>query len=157
MINGHFYFVKDIFYDSLPNCGLMANKGSEFENRGGRPCHYCIKYKEYYWMIPISSKVDKYEEIYNKKVEKRGYCDNIRFGYVNGNKRAFLVQNCFPISEKYIDEEYRINNSTVAVTVSEDLSHDLNGLIRKVIRLYEKGINIPLTQIDKILEFLENN
>lgn len=127
MIDGHFYFVKDAFYQSLPNCNLMENKGNDVGEKCGRPCHYCFRYKDYYWMIPISSKVDKFHQIYNKKVAKRGFCDMIRFGYVNGHERAFLIQNCFPITDKYIDEEYKIEKETVAVTVSQELSNDLNG------------------------------
>ena len=156
LINGHFYFVKDAFYEALADCKLMANKGNDIE-RGGRPCHYCFKEMNYYWMVPISSQIEKFHEIYNKKVEKRGYCDGIRFGYVNGNERAFLIQNCFPITEIYIDEEYKINNNSVSVTISEKFSKELNGLIRKVIRLYNKGINMPLTNLEKIINFLNEN
>ena len=156
LINGHFYFIKDSFYESLPDCNLMVNKGNDIE-RGGRPCHYCFKEMNYYWMVPISSQIEKFHEIYKKKVEKRGYCDGIRFGYVNGYERAFLIQNCFPITEDYIDEEYKINNNSVPVTISEKLSKELNGLIRKVIRLYNKGINIPLTNLEKIINFLNEN
>lgn len=154
MLNGHFYFVKNSFYESLSDCNLMSNKGNDFDAKGGRPCHYCFKYKEYYWMIPISSKVEKFTEIYNHKVEKRGYCDTIRFGYINGKKRAFLIQNCFPITEKYILEEYKIQNNTVPVTVSDKLSQELNKLIKKVIRMYENGEIIPLTKLDKVIDFL---
>lgn len=97
------------------------------------------------------------DSFYNDKVSKRGYCDTIRFGYVNGEKRAFLIQNCFPITEKYIDEEYKINKNTVPVMVSQKLSKELNGLVRKVIRLHEKGINMPLTNLDKIISYLAQN
>jgi len=153
MTNGHFYFIKNSFYESLPDCNLMANKGNDIE-KGGRPCHYCFKDEEYYWMIPISSKTEKFHNIYNNKIAKRGYCDGIRFGFVNGKERAFLIQNCFPVTKQYIDEEYRINRNTVAVTISNKLSNELDGLIRKVIRLHKKGINIPLTDLNKIIEFL---
>jgi len=156
MINGHFYFIKNSFYENLTDCNLMTNKGNDVE-RGGRLCHYCFKDIYYYWMIPISSQIKKFHEIYNKKIERRGYCDGIRFGYVNGNERAFLIQNCFPVTENYIDEEYKINNNSISVIVPKKFSNELNGLIRKVIRLYDKGINMPLTCLDKIFYFLKNN
>ena len=156
MEDGHFYFIKDEFYDNLPDCNLMTNKGYGVQGTGGRPCHYCLKYDDYYWMIPISSKVEKFRNIYNNKIAKRGYCDTICFGFVNGEERAFLVQNCFPVVEQYIDCEYRVNKNTVSVTVSTELSSELNGLVRKVIRLYESGIIIPLTKLDRIMDFLKN-
>ena len=49
----HFYFVKDEFYNALPDCYLMTNKG--LEGKGGRPCHYCFESRDFFWMIPISS------------------------------------------------------------------------------------------------------
>ncbi len=157
MINGHFYFVQDSFYNSLPDCNLMSNKGHGIPGIGGRPCHYCFKYEEYYWMVPISSKTQKYHSIYNNKVAKRGYCDTIRFGYVNGVERVFLIQNCFPITQKFIDSEYKVNKNTIPVTVTKELANELNGLLRKVIRLYKKGINMPLTKLDEIISYLEQN
>ncbi len=154
MESGHFYFIKNEFYNSLPDCGLMSNKGNEL-GRGGRPCHYCIKYNDYFWMIPISSKIDKYHAIYESKVQKRGFCDTIRFGYVNGKERAFLIQNCFPVTDKYIDSEYKLENGTISVTIPERMSHELNVLVRKVIRLHDKHINLTLTDLDRIIEFLK--
>lgn len=155
MISGHFYFIKDEFYDNLPDCGLMANKGYTIGENGGRPCHYCFIYDEFYWMIPVSSKISKYHRIYEEKVEKRGYCDTIRFGFINGKERAFLIQNCFPVTEEYIDEEYTIDKGKVVVTVHDSLSNELNKLVKKVIRLNKKGIRIVMTDIDKIIDYLE--
>lgn len=155
MISGHFYFVKDEFYDKLPNCNLMTDKGLDIENNiGGRPCHYCFQYEDYFWMIPISSKTEKFHKIYNDKIKKRGYCDTIRFGYVNGHESAFLIQNCFPITEVFIDEEYKVNKNTISITITKELSNELNGLIKKVIRLYKKGIIVPLTDLKTIINFL---
>ena len=154
VIERHFYFVKDEFYNALPNCCLMANKGGGAE-KGGRPCHYCFKYNDYYWLVPISSQVEKYKKIYNNKIAKRGICDTIRFGFVNGEERAFLIQNCFPITEDYIDKEYMIQNGTVSVSVSSELSEELDKLMHKVIKLYYKGRTLPLTKIAEIIEFLK--
>ena len=132
----------------------MGNK--EFDNGAhGRPCFYCFKLDGYCWMIPISSKVDKYEKLYNEKMSRyKGKFDGIRFGYVNGEKRAFLIQNLCPVTEEYIDKKYKINNDTIDVTISVELEEELNRIIRKVIRLYKKGIKIVLTDLDKILEEL---
>jgi len=44
-----------------------------------------------FWMVPLSSKIEKYMKIYKSKLEKRGVCDTIVFGYVLGCKKAFLT------------------------------------------------------------------
>ena len=151
MKSGFFYFIKDEFYESLPDCGLMYNKDGEMRKR---PCCYCFKWKDYFWMIPISSRVEKYEKIYNHKLEKRGYCDTILFGYVNGRRSAFLIQNAFPVTEKYIQEQYLVENGTVPVSVNKKTAAALNAKVRKVVRLYEKGITITLTNFDAIIDYL---
>lgn len=151
---GKFYFIKDNYYEKFNNCNLIGNKVINGEHRG-RPCFYCCEIKGYYWMIPISSKVDKYETIYNEKIRRyNGNFDGIRFGYVNGEKRAFLIQNICPITEEYIDCIYRIQNNTRDVTINNELAEELRKITRKVLRLYDKGIKIVLTDLDKILSII---
>ena len=106
-------------------------------------------------MVPISSQVEKYRSIYNKKIEQRKFYDGIRFGFVNGQERAFLIQNCFPVTLKYVDNEYMLNHNTIPATVSKKFSKELNGLVRKVIRLYERGIKITLTDLQRIIDFIK--
>ena len=157
MQTGYFYFIKDEFYQGVQDDQLLPNKDPGEAGRHDRPCHYCFEYEGYLWMIPISSKVEKYQRIYDHKIEKRGNCDGIRFGYVNGRKSAFLIQNCFPTTEKYIAEQYFVERGTVPVKANEQLTAELNALIRKVVRLYKKGINMPFTDIGRIMAFLEND
>ena len=154
MISGHFYFIKEDFFNSLTNCNLMLNKDDD-NAKNGRPCHYCFENNKMFWMVPISSQVEKYRSIYNKKIEQRKFYDGIRFGFVNGQERAFLIQNCFPVTLKYVDNEYMLNHNTIPATVSKKFSKELNGLVRKVIRLYERGIKITLTDLQRIIDFIK--
>ncbi len=78
----------------------------------------------------------------------------MRFGYVNGKYRAFLIQNVCPVTEEYIDCQYMIENNSVPVTINDKLSAEINGIVRKVIRLGKRGIRIVLTDIDYILNDL---
>ena len=152
MQTGYFYFISDEFFDALPGCGLMFNKNGE---RHARPCYYCFQVDDYYWMVPISSKIEKYRTIHDRIEKERGSCDTIIFGYVNGRRSAFLVQNAFPVSEEYIVEQYFVEKGTVPVTVNKKTAKALNAAVRKVIRLYKRGIRVTLTDIDRIVEFLE--
>lgn len=156
MTSGNFYFIKNEYYDKFGKFGIMENKDIYNSDKHGRPCFYCFEYEEFYWMIPISSKVEKYEQIYAEKVKKYPTYDGIRFGYVNGQKRAFLIQNVFPITANYIDKQYFIENDTVPVTVNKKLKAELNGLVRKVIRFHKKGIKLVLTDLQAIITGLEN-
>lgn len=61
------------------------------------------------------------------------------------------------MTPEYIESEYRIENNSVPVTINPELASELNGLMRKVIRLYRKGIKIVITDLDYILEKLSKD
>lgn len=73
-----------------------------------RPCYYAIKEEKsnIYWKIPISSKVEKYKKLYKRKINRYKKCDTIVFGKVLGYEKAFLIQNMFPVIDKYIGKIY---------------------------------------------------
>lgn len=155
---GCFYFIKDNFFDVIDDPELMQNK----ENGNKRPCYYCFKSKEndkIIWFIPISTKVDKYKKIYDKKIQKQielgktPSIDTIVFGNVSNTYSTFLIQNMFPVTEKYIENKYIKNN--VAITLSNKLQQEIISKANKVLKLYKHGMkNIIFPDIDKILNKL---
>ena len=83
-----------------------------------RPTYFTIKDKDILWFIPLSSKVDKYKKIVDKKIEKYGVCNSILIRDVLGNKSAILIQNAFPTLEKYIDHAHVLDNGKSAKVIS---------------------------------------
>ena len=57
-----FYILKDEYFELVEDCYLKNKKD------GNRPFYHCFKddtsEKELYWMIPLSSRVDKYKQYY---------------------------------------------------------------------------------------------
>lgn len=157
METGFFYYIKDEYYEKFENCNLMGNKESDESGNHNRPCYYCFEQANYYWMIPISSRVEKFQKLYDEKMKRyNGNFDGIRFGFVNGKRCAFLIQNICPITAEYVASEYRIQKNTRRVTISPKLASELNAIVRKVLRLYfDKNIKIVLTDISTILSCLE--
>ena len=102
-------------------------------------------------MVPISSRLKKYKEIYQEKCEKFLDYDGLEFGYVNGAETAFLIQNVCPVTEEYISEIYTIERGKVEVTINEDTANKIKRKVRKVILMLKKNIRITLTDISKIL------
>ncbi len=157
---GYFYFIKDSFFDIMADKELMQNK----ENGNKRPCYYCIKSKKHnniIWFIPVSTKIDKYREIYNRKIQKQiklgknPSVDTIVFGYIANTYSAFLIQNMFPITLEYIESQYIKNK--VPVKVANKLNIELINKVNKVLNLYNKGMkNIIFPDIDEILKKLLN-
>ena len=158
---GYFYFIKDLFFEMIDDQELMKNK----ENGNKRPCYYCFKSKEYediIWFIPVSTKIDKYQKIYNNKIQKQiklgknPSVDTIVFGNVANTYSAFLIQNMFPVTKKYVESQYIKNR--VPIRLSNKLKIEIIYKANKVLNLYKHGMkNIVFPNIDRILEQLLQN
>ena len=149
--NGKFYFIKDEFFDIFKNYELMQNK----ENGNRRPCYFCfndLENTEIIWFVPISSKIKKYKAIYEKKKKERKVVYNFVFGNVLGKEKAFLIQNIFPTTEKYIESKYQ--NKMQDVEITETLKRKIIKTSTNVIKLAKKGINIPFYDILEMKKML---
>lgn len=149
---GYSYHIKDEFFNMVRDKYLMSNK----ENGNYRPHFYAIQDKKnqaLYWMIPISSQVEKYKIIIEKKKRKYGKCNTIILGKFAGKENAFLIQNAFPITTKYFDHIHTVENRPV--TVHNELNRILTENLREVIALYNRGINLLYTDVAKIKMIME--
>ena len=144
---GYLYHIKDDFFDIVNDDNLMTNH----ERGKKRPTYFTIKDKDILWFIPLSSKVDKYKKIVDKKVNKYGRCDTILIREILGKESAILIQNAFPTLEKYIDHEHLLDNGKPAKVV-ESLKDEILNNFKYLLKLKAKGINLFFTDIDKIKE-----
>lgn len=101
---GYVYHIKDEYFDFAKDDKLMKIH----ENGSTRPTYFCIRNKngKILQFIPMSSKIEKYRKLQKTKIQKNGVCDTIVIGKYRGIEAAFLIQNIFPITEKYIDHIY---------------------------------------------------
>lgn len=149
--NGKFYFIKDDFFELFKGYKLMENK----ENGNKRPCYFCFNDpddEKIIWFVPISSKVDKYKNIYENKKKKQKKVYNFVFGKVLGKEKAFLIQNIFPTTELYIESKYQ--NKMQDVEITESLKKEIIETSMNVIKLAKKGIRIPFYDILEMKKFL---
>ena len=149
---GYSYHIKDEFFNLVNDRYLMSNK----ENENYRPHYYAIQDKKnpaIYWMIPISSQAGKYKEVIKKKKKKYGKCNTIVIGKFAGKENAFLIQNTFPIIEKYFDHVHTIE--TKPVTVHKELNEILTENLREVLAMHSRGIKLTFTDIDAIRLIME--
>ena len=144
MEEGYFYFLKDEYFRIFSDPCLMGNKEIDEQGQHARPCFLAIKGEEecIYWMVPISSKVEKYKRIYAYKMSKFRSCDILVFGRILGQERAFLIQNMCPVTTKYVQNIYCNGNPRVPVTVEEDLKKTIVKKAAKILRLERKGKNV---------------
>ena len=141
---GYLYHIKDDYFDIVNDDSLMQNH----EKGKKRPTYFTIKEKNILWFIPISSKVNKYKKIIDKKIERHGFCNTIIIRKIAGEDAAILLQNAFPTLEKYIDHVHTING--VPLVVSTSLQYEIKSMFKNMIGLKKRGINLFFTYIDKL-------
>lgn len=139
----------------------MQNKA----NGNARPCLVAFQDKnmnDIYWCIPISSQVEKYDSIYKKKIQnqinkgiKNPKCDTICFGNVLGKRRAFLIQNMFPVSKEYISNIYVVKENQKKVQVSENIKNDIIIHAKKALKAAKRNPEILYTDVNKLYSLLE--
>ena len=154
MITSGFYIIKNEFYDLVKDNNLKDNKDQN------RPFYYCFhedrNEKHIYWMIPLSSRISKYKKIVEQRMASNKPIDGIYICELPNNKESvFLIQDMFPITEKFIDREYVLNGNHLILR-KEELISTINSKAMTIKSLIEKGIKLtPYSpNIFKILEKL---
>lgn len=155
---GHFYYIEDSYFVDFPDIYLMKNKETVNGQVHDRPCFYAFQDNStgLYWLIPFSSQVSKFKNIYDSKMQKYKRCDTIVFGEVLGHEKAFLIQNMCPIASKYIKNEYFDARANVPVRVSGILERELKEKASKVLALQRKGAKLIFPNVLEIERKLLN-
>lgn len=141
-----FYILKDEFFEVMNDPYLKNNK------EGNRPFYYCVKESadecDIYWMIPLSSQVEKYKNILAKKRENGKPTDGLYICKLpTGKESAFLVQDIFPITNSYVEREFRLGLNHLILPYERDRA-EIEAKAKKVIRLVKRGIKLTPTSPD---------
>lgn len=144
-----FYIIKDKFFEDMRETYLKGNK------EGNRPHYYCFEdtSEGIYWMIPLSSRIDKYKRIMDKKARSGKPCDIIHIVKLDDDREsAFLIQDMFPIIDEYIERVYTIAGNQLMLT-SEHTVKEIEQKARKVMGMLKRGVKFTPTQPDVISIF----
>ena len=136
---GYLYHIKDEFFDRINNKGLMINH----ENGHSRPSYLAIKDDDILRFIPLSTKIEKYKTIIDKKEKKYGTCKTILI-----KKIAILIQNAFPTLEKYIQSRHTIDGKFIKI--SSAVEREIIDDFEYMLSLKSSGLNLFFTDIDYI-------
>jgi len=143
---GYVYHIKDDYFLKVNDNKLMQNK----ENGTFRPTFYCLKDNntELLWVVPLSTRTKKYQEIYDKQVDKYGKCLTIVIGEFDDKKAAFLLQNMFPITSDYLDHVHIKNGNPVPV------KHSIHQIVQNNMKqlkiLVDKGKNVVFPDVKRL-------
>lgn len=152
ILTGYLYFVSDDFFEKIQDPYLKVN----YEDTK-RPHYFAFvdNITGLYWLVPCSSKIEKFERLILKKQEQHKPTDTIKIVKIFDRKTALLFQDMFPVTAKYINGQYIKGGQRVRIADSK-LIQELEKNAKKIINLLHKGVRFTPTQpnITKIEEIM---
>ena len=149
---GYFYHLMDSFFREVNDKTLMSNK----ENGGYRPHFFSIRDKknpDIFWMVPISSRYEKYKAFREMQVKKYGRCTKVVLGKFAGKQCAFLVQNAFPTTADYFDHVHTRFNQPA--TITPKLKGEIVRCLTSNFAMHKRGIHLFYADIDRLYTLME--
>lgn len=146
ILTGAFYFVSDAFFEKIQDPYLKINYEST-----KRPHYFAFKDKitELYWLVPCSSKVEKFEHLIKEKQKRHKPTDTIKIVKVFGKKTVLLFQDMFPVIAEYIEGQYIKNGQPVRIADPKTIQETEKNA-NKIIGLLRMGIRFTPTQPDAV-------
>ena len=140
---GYVYHIKDTYFEKVKDDKLMRNR----EGGAFRPTYYCLKDEKtgLLWVVPMSSRSEKYVGFMQKDIDRYGKCLKIVIGEYASVNAVFLLQNMFPILPKYIDHIHLVKQNPVPVNTRLQTIIDRN--FRELLRLHRRRVKIVFPDI----------
>lgn len=145
------FFLSNQYYIDFPDDKLMKNKDIIDGIPHNRPCFYAFadsKHTGIYWIVPISSRYEKYKKIEQSKIQKYGRCNTIRFGTVLGRNTAFLIQNMCPATLQYLTPYIDKNNCPIRI--DDRVAADVEKNARDVLAIAKRGAKVIFPDVFRI-------
>jgi hypothetical protein len=143
---GYVYHIKDTYFNVAQDDKLMRNH----EGGSYRPTYFCVKDENtgLLWVIPMSTRLDKYNAIIEKDTDRYGSCLKILVARYGDKQSAFLLQNMFPILPKYIDHIHTIAGNPMPV--NPIVQADIASRFKEIRRLYSRGVKMVFPDINRL-------
>lgn len=139
-----FYIIKDEYFTRFNDPFLKGNKS---ENR---PHYYCFEDETdgLYWLIPMSSRIEKYKNIIKEKQKEHKPCDILHVCRLGNDKEAaFLIQDILPVTDRYIQRPYTFAGKPLILIKDED-RRIVSQKAKRVLNLIQRGVKIMPLQAD---------
>lgn len=146
------YLVSDQYFSDYPNIRHMSKKHE------GRPYYLAVKGDNgILWLIPLSTKVEKYSAKIAADEKKYGECLFYYIAKVKGRDNAFLIGNVIPASEQYIKKPFTVLGKPFVIEDKKDIKK-IRSKLSRYLTLVRRGMMKPAVDILEIeRKLLEQN
>lgn len=143
---GNVYFIEDAFFELVADPYLMINYDTTM-----RPHYYAVRDPKtaLLWMIPLSSRVKKYETLIADRKKRKKQTMGARIIKLQGKKSVLLFQNMFPVCEKFIAEQYYKWGVPVSLADPKQIKA-IEQQTLHVIEMFRSGVKFLSTQPDAL-------
>jgi biotin operon repressor len=114
------YHIKDDYFEKADDEELMINKG---KGKSRPALFYMVDRKnpDIFWMIPLSTKVEKYTGLRDKIMKIHGKCNGIVIDSYDGIDSAFLPQGMFPVIASYLSHTHKDEKTNRPLPIDKKL------------------------------------
>ena len=141
---GKLYFISDDLFEIASDPYLKRDHEDT-----KRPHYFVLRDKKtgLFWVVPCSSKADKYQRIIDQRIAYNKEVDTIKIVDIFDRKTVLLFQDMFPVKSEHIMGPYIKRNQVVGI-YDPQIIDKLERTAEKIIRLLRNGIKFTPTQPD---------
>ena len=133
--------IADRYFSDFPSIRHMSN------NHENRPYYLVIRGQgNIFWMVPLSSNVEKYRKKIESDEEKYGNCLYYYIARVKDTDSVFLVGNTIPVTEEYIKKPFTINGVPFVIEDKQDVK-TITSKLRRYLAMVRNGKMKPAVDI----------
>lgn len=141
------YILSDSYFETFDTGRMMDNKS---ENR---PHFFALEIGSVFWMIPISSKVEKYRAAIRRAEAAGKKTLFYHLGTISGREAAFLIGDMIPVTKAYIVRPYIVAGTPYVVRDAK-LLRQLRSKAKRYLTLVQQGKIRPNVDILDICSHL---
>ena len=133
---GQIVFLKEQYFTDFSDKNITSGHSAN------RPFFFAfpdLAEPHLYWLVPISSRFEKYKTLVSQKIARNGFCNTIYLGNLIGRDAAFLIQDMCPATEKYIANIYLHKNAS-PVQIDQRTSWYIMRNARRVLEKVKAGV-----------------
>ena len=159
MVEHGLYIIKKQFFELVKRLGGDC----DYYNGDKRPIYCCIKDKRIeglYWAIPTSDiehRSDGQQAYYEKCLEQPD--TDLRSCYYHigrtTKKALYKVSSCFPITDKYIEHEFKTCGTHVIIKRAETVN-ELERKLKRILSFEARKPNYFAQHITDVKKYLVN-
>lgn len=141
--------ITDQYFLDFPNIHHMSNKHES------RPYYLAVKQEgAIWWVVPLSSRVEKYQEKIKSDEKKHGECIFYHVAKVKGREKAFLIGNVIPVTAQYIKRPFTVSGVPFVIQDKNTIRAIQTKLKRylAMVRYNKLQPFVDIMQIEKILK-----